>query len=480
MFDCTASLCFLFLLLGALSQAAAAQETPAELSGFDQSETLSIEDGDELRASDSNLVRLLYRAAKTSDQNFARYSKLNRDVTLEQLNADPRGRRLHVIRMRGRAKSVKAILKSEVGGQQAPEIHPFCLVSFDAPSGEEFFVAVPAKRTSRGGFNVNVPRAWLKQSALDELAEFDGYFLAKFDARKLQGKANDSESRALPVFVANKIKWFPDKTNAALAIHQDHVLLAKHGVDLAQRDIAAKNNNRLMQADEGTYFYQMMRATRVVQQNEISEEAIGFQKLLQSPGASLGRAVQFSGRVRRVTKAQVTNPLQQRLLGADHYFVLDVFIPLTDSKVVVNTKQTLTGDEQSNDATSPPSITYDNRFPVTVCVANLPCDAKQLEKQNVDVSGFFFRLWNYPSAFVEQENAGGQVCPLVVGLTPVIVESGAEQGRAFLQQVLFGAAALLLLFGVLAIWYLKLSDRKVGSAMKKGDALPDKIGEIEL
>ena len=62
----------------------------------------------------------------------------------------------------------------------------------------------------------------------------------------------------------------------------------------------------------------------------------------------------------------------------------------------------------------------------------------------------------------------------------MIVESGAEQGRAFLQQVLFGAAALLLLFGVLAIWYLKLSDRKVGSAMKKGDALPDKIGEIEL
>lgn len=458
-----------------------AQESLAEISGFEPSEILSIEDGEELKPTDRNLIRMLYRAAKTSDQSFAKYAELSHGSTLEQIDSDERGRRLNVFRLSGRAKSVKVVFKADAddAGAKPSEIHPFCLLTIEDHSGGRLLVAVPVKRTSSGGVRVNVPRNWLKQKALDELVEFDGYFLAKFAASKL---AETSDNELVPLFVANKIKWFPDHPNVELAIHSDHVLLARHQVNLTQRDIAAKNNNRQMQADEGDYFYQLLRATNQIERSEIVESAIDFHSLLQSPGESLARSVELAGRVRRVTKAQVTNPQQQKLIDADHYYVIDLLIPLSDTKVVVNTKKTKpdgTGDEVENG----PSIAYDNRFPVTVCVAKLPCAEDELEKQNVIVNGFFFRLWNYPSAFVDErtsDSGAGQVCPLVVGLAPVIVDNNVDAGRAFLAQILLGLAGAVLLFALLAVWYLKRSDQKVGSAVKKNDELPDEVGEINF
>ena len=108
--------------------------------------------------------------------------------------------------------------------------------------------------------------------------------------------------------------------------------------------------------------------------------------------------------MRRATRVQISDSYQESIIGANHYFMLDLIVPLGDSKIVVNTKRVREGDEENgpDGKTESPSITYDNRFPVTVCVGEIPCSEKDLEKQNVLINGFFFRLWNYPSEFVDQ------------------------------------------------------------------------------
>ena len=473
-----------------VASTATSQESPAAVSGFDESEVRAIEDEKPLTRTDPNLIRLLYRAAKTSDRNFRKHAAQNSKVTLPQIAESPRQHRLQVFRLRGRVQKFTPM----VGSQKLAESgdgHPFCMLTIVDESGKQFLVAVPVKQTAGGVLKVNAPKNWLNKSELNQPVELNAYYLANFDlaaSQELVSKTTSTrealrlESDVAPTFVTNRIRWFPDQTNESLGVHADHVLLASQGVDLTALDIVARNNNRQMRADESEYFYQLIRATKKITPDQL-QQSLGFEKLLQSPGDSLGRSVSFEGRVRRATRVQISDSYQASIIGANHYFMLDLIVPLGDSKIVVNTKRVREGDEENgpDGKTESPSITYDNRFPVTVCVGELPCSEKDLEKQNVLINGFFFRLWNYPSEYVDQHiDDGGQTSPLIIGLTPTIRQSQAEEGRSFLSQMVFGLAAAIMLLGIFAMWYLRHTDSASKARSKEREELPDEIGPIDV
>ena len=441
---------------------AAWQDRPTDLSGFDPSEIASVEDGQSFAPSNVNLVRLLYRAAKISDQSILRFSQDEID-SVAKFQTDGRSHRMKVFQLAGRAKKVIRYLKFD----NVDQAHPFCLVVAATETDEHrFAVAVPAIK-SQQGYTANLPRVWHDQDNLNQPMVAEGFFLANFEFDKPLLDSQTEESGPIPLFVAKRISWFPQQTNPRLRISNDHVVLATYGVDITRLDVVASNNNRRMSEGESTVFYQMLNACSLAA-GEFPADSAEFNELLSNATKHFGRAARVTGRVRRVSRIEVTAPQDQQLLGQDHYFEVDLFVPLTDSKIVVNPKQA----EEDRSTESAPAITYDNRFPVTVCIKSLPIGS--LEKANVNVNGYFFRLWNYPSVFTSEVGSGaGQVCPLIIATSAEIVDSRSEEGQAFLTTLLIGFFAAILLLGICAIFYLKASDRA-------GEPLQDLPDEIQI
>ncbi len=101
------------------------------------------------------------------------------------------------------------------------------------------------------------------------------------------------------------------------------------------------NNNRHLSSEESPCFYEMLRAVKQLHPEELPKDALDFRQLLQNPDAHIGRAVQMAGHVRRAVRVEVDEPFLQQQFGLDHYFQLDMFVPLGGSKVVVNTAKSL-------------------------------------------------------------------------------------------------------------------------------------------
>ncbi len=115
---------------------------------------------------------------------------------------------------------------------------------------------------------------------------------------------------------------------------------------------------------------------------------------------------------------------------------------------------------------------YENRFPVTVCVANLPCSESEIENKSFVVQGFFFRLWNYDSSFTDrQASRVGQISPLVIAIAPTIEESST----AGLNTILASGLLFVIGVGLVIAWFLFRSDKRSGAYFKRYRELPDEL-----
>lgn len=398
-------------------------ESPILLSGMSVSQGSEVEDNHPLNLNDEILIRLLYRVAKVSERNFVKFSKYSSEISITDALTQPRKFRFWVFKLTGKVAGVK---KLSIPNADSDDGLKFCY-AIDINTEDDEKIRLLAR---------SIPKTWTENTALNQPVECHGFFYGL-----IVPTADGTDEDARGLFLTNRISWRPIDENAELGVGPSQVLLASQGVDIGLLDFVRKQNTKSLGADDTDCFFQMLAASRKITVADMPGGYVGFVDLMQNPKEHFADHVIVEGRVRRCVPVQIDDPGTRELLGANQYYELDMFIHLGDQKIVV---------KNSPDS----SLEYRQRFPVTVCIAELPDGMTENDIQDkfVEVHGFFYRFWKYQSEFTDQgDGQGGQVSPLVIGLAPAVLSPRAFILDRFLMFILLG-----LIVGVIAlVWFFR-------------------------
>jgi hypothetical protein len=173
------------------------------------------------------------------------------------------------------------------------------------------------------------------------------------------------------------------------------------------------------------------------------------------PQTHHGKLLTVEGTARRVTRI-VLDEAAARRWGFDHYYQIDLFVPLGNETIRVG--------EDDADGEAP---LFTNDFPVTVCVSSLPENLTVREdlREDIRVAAVFCKLWAYHSQFMSSYDPQQlQIAPLLIGYQPHVVSPPA--GRHAVFGILAGAGFIALLAGLWwGLWAWTRSDRRFRDAV---------------
>lgn len=342
---------------------------PSHWGSFQDGEPLSVNE-------DETLYRLLFRLPRVGGYDWQRLSQpLGDGRSLVEKPAEQRGLSLA---FQGRARTVEVVpILPEIARRF--EFDHYYRVTVEPAGG-----APPLIVCAR-----SIPRAWEKQTTLDEPCSGYGVFLKV---------AAPVDAAAPLVVAAPRLAWHPDHPAPDRGVEADHVLLAELGLDVDRlRDLDGRDSLPLGTPDTEC-FYQMLAAVKRSEPAQTGPRAAPFDlaALLQNPGRQHGRLFRVSGRAKRITRIVLTDPEVKDRFGVDHYYQVDVMVPLGDQEVRV--------PRDKNDKTGP---VFSVAFPVICCVLEVPerlqatSDREDLN-EDMTFDAFNVRLWSYQSAFLDQ------------------------------------------------------------------------------
>ena len=446
----------------------AQDELPTALSGIESSERFDVVDHQPWQPQSDYLLRLLYRVGHVSEQSLKRFESPQEGSFWHDLGEQAQTYRFRVVRVVGRARYVVPVRLDESVGV---DFKGYYRVQVTTESGATVWLACRA-----------VPRTWPLNEPLDEPIVARGFFLAFYrmpddadggapgapdtgsSVPEVEPSSGASTESGVPVVVVRRPAWFPDRVDASKGVTASHVWLAGRGVDIGQFDRIRRRFNHPLGRDDAASMFQLLVAARQADPFPRSE-TISMFDLLQQPTRHVGQAVRIEGHVRRVIRIDVESDPQAKRLGLDHYYELDLFVPLADRRIVIKHRPV---DEPQSE---PIEIVYEDRFPITVCVVDLPAPPEAIRGRRVKVDGFLFRFWSYESTFTARVHpAAGQISPLVVGAMPMIDEAS----RLTIDWILGSAIAGVALGLIALFWYARRDDRIVTNpVLIRNDVLPD-------
>jgi hypothetical protein len=440
-----------------------------ELSGLSASETFEVDDGLPIMPEDPILKRLLYRIGKTSAGNLNQWARYAADVDWKSLAEQPRGFRFWVFHRTGKVKTVIPFRYSEDSDDDL--LKGFYVAYCESGSGDPFVV---------------ITRSTCVSWPLDEVFEspqsiaFSGFFYAQIELEderlklELRSKSEveqadnvdsddattEADGNAVPVFIANRLAWYPDSVQTSLGVDESRVALAKAGVDIGQFDYVRKENSKPLGSRDSDCFFQMLGAVKSLGAG-VPEHKTSFVGLMNEPIESIGKAVSIEGRVRQCVPVKIQSDDTKQATGLDGYFQVTLFPDLDGQKIVVSNPN---GEDQ-----------VFRRFPVTVCLTELPdgLTPAEMEGKQIALQGFFYRFWSYVSERANQDGVAGQVSPLVIASQTKVFASSQGQLNLFLGGLLFAMIVGMCLLG----WYYSYQ-RHRGSDRTDAipqDELPEKL-----
>ena len=191
--------------------------------------------------------------------------------------------------------------------------------------------------------------------------------------------------------------------------------------------------------------------------DDFEPRSLDLGALLQQPHAFHGTAFTVRGTARRVTRVEIEDDEFRERFGIDHYYQLDVFVPL-EGQVIQFT---------SPDSSVERPI-FENSYPVTVCTVRLPATLSVGEDQRFQVASdaFFFKLWAYRSRYVTSFDEDQlQLSPLLVGFQPRWIPPPASNSAL---PLLMGLAFLAVLAGIWTIlWRLNRADVRAAAVRRR-------------
>ncbi len=406
-----------------------------ELAGIDESYFRNLTDGQPLEAdAGETLVRILYRLPSVPVAKLEKW----RHAPMEWSDVASRAASLRgeLFGLKGLSREVRRVdLPAELARRL--EFDHYYRVSLDLQPGGH-----PAVVCTR-----QLPRAWPESGACRERIGAWGVLL-----KVTGGKGKDGAELA---FASPRLMWYPDREAAGLGVEPSHVFLASLGMDVALLDDMRARDRGELTSQDNEWFYQLLAAVGRARPDSFEQQpsrAVPVAALLTEPDSQRGRIFRLSGGLRRITRIEVTDAEVAERFGIDHYFELDVFVPLGDEVIRL-------GEPQAGRDVP----TFSNRYPVTVCVRSLPPGLVpgQDQLEEIELQAVFARLWVFRSGFVSSFDPNQlQPAPLFFGREPRVVERrpmiSTPMARAF-----FAATVALLLLGGLALWRWQSSEAAV-------------------
>lgn len=402
------------------------------LLSIDESQLAAFADGTPLGAQDEETVRrLLYRMPRFPLNDLHRWAHSIGELT--PLITSPTDHRADTFLLRGRTTSIKRveILAEAI---ERLEFDHYFRVGIDLDDSPHTVVVCCRE----------IPSAWEPGTLLGEPVVAYGMFL-KFIA------GNTAQSEL--AFVTPHLGWLPSQPNEAAGITPDLVQLAALGMDVSLfDDVRHLNRKPIAQADREC-FYQLLATVGKADANTVRSHAsasVDLAPLLQDPATQHGRLMVVRGTARRAMNIRVDDKDIQERFGIDHYFQIDVFIPLGDQVVRLG---------KQSEGESP---TFTNSYPVTVCVLKLPAGLPEGTdiREEVSIPAACFKLWAYRSRFVSGFDQNQlQVSPMFIGVEPQVIKFQSAQ-NPYIGFAVAGIFVATLAFAWLALWRSGKSDTK--------------------
>lgn len=317
------------------------------------------------------------------------------DLSLDNLVLHAKDHQLDVVPLKGRVKHVsKKTLLPELLDQYEFTHYYVAEVNLD---DSEYIAEIHAR---------TIPSSWKLDTPMDEPVGVDGLFL------KVGGSHDDSTEPRL-IFAAGRMRWYPDKESKELHISTDQILLTQLGVDWGQYEDVKKSNRQGILESDRESFYQFLAAVKSEQGQKLASttNAVSVPKLLNTPQEVQGSVFPFQAVVRRITKVEVEDADIKERFHIDHYYQLDCFLPLGERRLRL-------GDSPED------YVEYNNGFPSTLCVLELPPDLSPSEniREEIRVDAFFFKTWSFRSEYTAHLNIP-QPAPMFIAFRPQAVLS---------------------------------------------------------
>jgi hypothetical protein len=441
-----------------------------EISGIGPSELRFLIDLDPVLGKDVDTIgKLLAVFPKISESDIQRLTKPTANtgsaITLDTLASDVDRYRINFFTIRGRATSVQ---RQYIIPEAARlfGFNSFFWVTIKATDSN-----VPIRIATR-----KLPIAWFPDSwkrtakvataateespapqkeqqesfEIDEPIVVDGLLL----------KTTDENERLELIMVASRVKWLPSDISSERHVHSSMVLLSQHGFDSGLLDEIRRTNKTALGHKDREAFYQILKILQpspaldsiqhVHQQSPPpTPEIVDY---FNDTQALQGQFVTIHGDIRQISRIAIVNSKMQQRFGSDHYWQLDLSVPIGKHRIRVKT----------NDADKD-GIIFQNRFPLQVCVNHLPpelqqamnqlrqgVDGRKLLREKVTVQGVFFKLWSYQSALTMREGPEReQLSPLIIAsairihATPIVDQSGRG---IYVAIVFIGALLVIVIF----------------------------------
>lgn len=305
-----------------------------------------------------------------------------------------------------------------------------------------------------------VPEIWeTKPNSLNEFIRCPGLLLKTLDDGR-------------PVFITERLGWFPKQVSQSLGVSDSHVWLSNHGVDLSLLDLLEMKSVQPINRQETELFLQMLSTVSNVDSvtpQALEQQVVGW---LEAPPEHVGKFYRIDGHVRRVTRVAVEDPALRQRYDLESYFQLDVFIEHPD--LVVNIVDEQGKPVLDNDGYP---VTYKGQYSVMVFCDQLPDELKlgnELSQNvNLEVSIGCFYLKTIRHKNFRSRTAQGEYwkdTPMLVGFPPLKAKLIPGPTWPYTLGVVL-SSGLLGLF----LFYAWRFSRQDQAGRKNSSELPEKI-----
>lgn len=391
------------------------------------------------------LVRILYRFPRLGLDNLARWRQ--GEAAWEAIKTDPDSQRGLIFGIDGKVKRVQVV-----------ELLPELVDLLEYKSYYRAEVELADRKERAVVFVRSVPSAWAIDQPIDEPTKLDAMFLKV--GPEEEGKQPDL------FFCGERMSWFPTVADPQRGIGPSELQLAAWGFDVSLLDKLRKTNGKPILAEDREAFYQMLsiahrEAKKLPPLASIPKVEIA--DLMAKPEPFIGSRMKLSGVVRRIAKILVDEPDLQSRFGIDHYYEMNVYVPVGDKIIQLGT---------AADGQEP--LQYRNNFPVTVLMIELPPGLTEGEDvyETIDCEALFFKVWSYRSTRTDQAEKL-QPAPLFLGLRIVKEIREGRPANMLADIVVGGAIVLAVLVVAVMIFIFRRSDR--GGVVRRAAASVDKV-----
>jgi hypothetical protein len=275
-----------------------------------------------------------------------------------------------------------------------------------------------------------VPRGWTIGQPMDEPAIADCVLL------KLGEPADGGQPL---VFAAARVGWLPESSP-----------LAQAGFDLSLFDMVRDTNGKGLVTADREPFYQLLAAIGRLETagSGAASTPLDVVPLLDQAASHHGEFYSVRGTARRIVKVMISEAGIRERLGLDHYYEIDLFVPLGEAKLRFD------GPKPADE-----NPVFENTYPVTLIARQLPpglTEGENLHEQ-VTANAVFFKLWTYESAYMARFSRV-QPAPLLIAYEPRLV-SAANQDSGALGRAITVLLASLLVVTFATWWWYRRGDR---------------------